>query len=276
MRSIPVFLDIPGQRDKEEGGTLRLNVFNVSAALDLTVALVTEVEGCTPRDIGIATGYAAQVDLYFASLRRVAEAFPDQDWDMVTVGTTEYWQGKEAPVMLVDFVRAENDNGKVGFMNKKQRLNVLITRQQQGLFIIEDCESVSLYRDAPPLELAQEEDPELAAQATVAEACPKKSLSALHAAYEALLDIDLAVIVPRDQLTEAYVTFSAGQPIVGREEEGDPLDDGENHEFVGDAAGGILGEYLAAPNHDQWEANADDSNLPAQADNQAEGSQSEW
>ena len=40
--------------------------------------------------------------------------------------------------MFVDFVRASNDAGTLGFLSDARRLNVLITRQTVGLWIICD------------------------------------------------------------------------------------------------------------------------------------------
>lgn len=46
--------------------------------------------------------------------------------------------------MFVDLVRAGNDQGSLGFLSKKERLNVLLTRQNQHLFLVGDttcCET---------------------------------------------------------------------------------------------------------------------------------------
>ena len=54
---------------------------------------------------------------------------------------TESWQGGELDVIFVDFVRAKNlDAGNLGFLTKKERLNVLLSRQEQFLFVIGDME----------------------------------------------------------------------------------------------------------------------------------------
>lgn len=46
--------------------------------------------------------------------------------------------------MVVDPVRAENDHGSLGFFRKKERLNLLLTRHTQHLFVVGDptcCET---------------------------------------------------------------------------------------------------------------------------------------
>ena len=54
------------------------------------------------------------------------------------LGTADYWQGKELPYIFVDLVRASNDAANLGFMSHSRRLNVLITRQTLGLWIVDD------------------------------------------------------------------------------------------------------------------------------------------
>ncbi len=78
--------------------------------------------GLHPSDFGIACPYSGQ-------RRQLRNALVKARFREIPVGTTEYWQGKEAKLMIVDFVRARNDNGSLGFLVKKERLNVLLTRQ---------------------------------------------------------------------------------------------------------------------------------------------------
>ena len=54
------------------------------------------------------------------------------------VGTAEFWQGGELAHMFIDLVRASHDAGVLGFVSDARRLNVLITRQTVGLWIVAD------------------------------------------------------------------------------------------------------------------------------------------
>ena len=40
--------------------------------------------------------------------------------------------------MIVELVRASSDQGSIGFLRKKERLNVLLTRQQEYYFVVGD------------------------------------------------------------------------------------------------------------------------------------------
>ncbi|KAL9136699.1 MAG: hypothetical protein Q9175_002098 [Cornicularia normoerica] len=62
----------------------------------------------------------------------------------IRVATTESWQDKKADLVVVDPVRAKNDHGSLGFFRKKERLNLLLTRHTQHLFVVGDptcCET---------------------------------------------------------------------------------------------------------------------------------------
>ena len=127
----PIFFDVRGTCVQERNGSSRVNAHNTAFIIDLIRTLLIEAKlGLTTADFGIATPYAGQ----FRSTRL---AFQKANLD-IPIGTTEYWQGKEKPVMIVDFVRAGNDQGSLGFLTKKERLNVLLSRQQVQLFVVGD------------------------------------------------------------------------------------------------------------------------------------------
>ncbi len=51
------------------------------------------------------------------------------------VRTVDSWQGRECDYMIFTAVRCNNE-GKVGFVNNKRRINVALTRAKRGLIII--------------------------------------------------------------------------------------------------------------------------------------------
>ena len=79
------------------------------------------------------------------------------------IGTAQFWQGKEMPYMFVDLVRASNDAAALGFVGHARRLNVLITRQTLGLWIVEDERCV--------LTLAQQAEVDSLFWSTLANSC---------------------------------------------------------------------------------------------------------
>lgn len=130
----PVFFDVPGQCVKERNSSSMQNAYNVAFIIHLVNAILDEETlQLKPSDIGVSAPYAGQVRLLRQALRKAS--IMD-----IRTGVSESWQGKERPVMIVDLVRASNNKGMIGFLRKKERLNVLLTRQQQHLFVVGDIE----------------------------------------------------------------------------------------------------------------------------------------
>lgn len=131
--AFPICLNVAGQSQSElSGGTSKINRYNVSVVMDHVIWLVESGVARTDQ-IGIATPYAGQVSLYLDLFRQLDK--PDHKWELLRVGTTEWWQGKQAPCMVVDLVRASNDEGLLGFTSD---LNVILSRQEHALTIVGD------------------------------------------------------------------------------------------------------------------------------------------
>ncbi|KAJ4296678.1 hypothetical protein N0V90_006726 [Kalmusia sp. IMI 367209] len=62
--------------------------------------------------------------------------------DLLRVATVDNFQGEEAKVVIVSLVRSNQDN-KVGFLRTTNRINVLLSRARNGMFIIGNTETYS-------------------------------------------------------------------------------------------------------------------------------------
>lgn len=108
--------------------------------------------------IGIVTPYTSQVK----KLRDRLGKYPKID-----VGTTEFFQGREKPIMIISTVRTEAlkdctnflDNPRVGknitsfnllIRNYLQRINVLLSRAKSLMIIIGNLEKLSKFRSWQP------------------------------------------------------------------------------------------------------------------------------
>ena len=80
----------------------------------------------TPADIGVITPYIAQRD---SLSRRLPKA--------CTVGSVDSFQGREQKVIILSLVRS-NERSAFGFYSEARRLNVALTRAQDGLIIVGD------------------------------------------------------------------------------------------------------------------------------------------
>ena len=155
----PVFVDIRGNCLQEPNGTSRLNGHNISFTIAWVKSMLEDEDfGLSTPDFVVATPYAGQVRLYRRAFRKVGL----QD---IRVATTEGWQGKEKPVMIVDLVRASNDHGALGFLGKKERLNVLLSRQVMYLFVIGNTTGTqAVFATVSAVDVTPEENADLEAE----------------------------------------------------------------------------------------------------------------
>jgi len=59
----------------------------------------------------------------------------------ITLCTVDRFQGHEADLVLLSFVKTGRPKSSVGFLNSPNRLNVALTRAMQGLFIVGDIDA---------------------------------------------------------------------------------------------------------------------------------------
>lgn len=78
-------------------------------------------------DIGVVTPYSKQVSYLRHGCRNYG-------WENVEVGSTEQYQGREKPIMILSTVRSQRDH--VGFLSNSKRLNVAITRARALMIIV--------------------------------------------------------------------------------------------------------------------------------------------
>jgi len=57
------------------------------------------------------------------------------------VHTIDSFQGKECDIVLISLVRS-NTNGNVGFLNNRNRMNVMLTRAKSAMIIVGNSECI--------------------------------------------------------------------------------------------------------------------------------------
>ncbi|KAL1630615.1 hypothetical protein SLS54_000486 [Diplodia seriata] len=148
--------------------TSRTNDFEV----DMTVGLVSHLmkQGIYhAEDIAVLTPYLGQLHKLRAKLGQMWElVINDRDLDelekagvateevsktsalqALKVATIDNFQGEEAKVVVISLVRS-NEMNKCGFLKTSNRINVLLSRAQHGMFIIGNSEtagSVQMWQD---------------------------------------------------------------------------------------------------------------------------------
>ncbi|MCL2932863.1 MAG: C-terminal helicase domain-containing protein, partial [Trichodesmium sp. MAG_R03] len=87
-------------------------------------------DGLPRKELGIITFYNAQLRLIDSRIN--PEKFPSLH---IRTGTVDRFQGMERQVIIVSMVR-NNQEGKVGFAKKPERVNVAFSRAQELLVIV--------------------------------------------------------------------------------------------------------------------------------------------
>ena len=83
---------------------------------------------------------------YDAQVQYIKELLGDSG---VEVKSVDGFQGREKEVMLISFVRS-NEQGEIGFLSDYRRLNVALTRAKKKMFLIGDPETLgkhSVYKE---------------------------------------------------------------------------------------------------------------------------------
>ena len=197
----PVFISTTSESASEmQGGTSRINKKNMAAVMNHLLWIVCDAKIVEPGEIGIVAPYAGQVEGYRAIMKQMPEQEPGYMWSALRIGTTEWFQGREAPYMIVDLVRGSNDHGDLGFVSEGRRLNVLFSRQKEALVIFGDKDCVTYLETGDQTEdlkiskTREERNRNLTKVFTWLEA---------HGRY---------VILPADATSNKYVTIETTEP----------------------------------------------------------------
>ncbi|KAF9580370.1 hypothetical protein BGW38_003017, partial [Lunasporangiospora selenospora] len=109
----------------------KLNRGEAALAVEYIKALLRY--GVSPSEIAIITPYSAQNALLRQSLR--------EDYPEIEIGTVDGFQGREKQAVVLTLVRS-NDEGEIGFLSDRRRLNVAMTRAKRHLCVIGDPDTL--------------------------------------------------------------------------------------------------------------------------------------
>jgi regulator of nonsense transcripts 1 len=85
-------------------------------------------------DLGIITPYAGQVTYLLDSLASLTPGNEDFA-NGIEIDTVDAFQGREKEFIIFSCVRA-NEEGTIGFLSDKRRVNVALTRARYGLVVV--------------------------------------------------------------------------------------------------------------------------------------------
>ena len=86
--------------------------------------------GVLPKNIGIITPYNAQKYQLYGEFSNKPNIYED-----LRIESVDGFQGMEREYIILSTVRS-NDDGNIGFLSEKKRLNVALTRAQKGMIIL--------------------------------------------------------------------------------------------------------------------------------------------
>ena len=89
----------------------------------------------SPADIGIITPYNGQVRMLSDLFDAGGGRGEDEPFEGLEIRSVDGYQGREKEVIIFSCVRA-NDEGEVGFLSDRRRLNVALTRARRGLVVL--------------------------------------------------------------------------------------------------------------------------------------------
>ncbi|CAM5128840.1 unnamed protein product [Eretmochelys imbricata] len=129
---------VPAPEQAEKGGVS--NMTEAKLVLFLTSFFIKA--GCKASDIGIISPYRHQ-------LKIITDLMTNSCIDTVEVNTVDKYQGRDKSIIIVSFVRNNNDGNLGTLLMDWRRLNVAITRAKHKLIMLGCVSSLCLY---PPLE----------------------------------------------------------------------------------------------------------------------------
>lgn len=132
-RSFPlIFHSVIGETMQDENSSSMYNQQEADQVLSYIESIINDgINGkrIEQISIGIITPYASQV-------RLLKDLLNKRNWKDIEVGSTEQYQGREKPIMLMSTVRARSRSAE--FLNNAKRINVSLTRAQALMIVVGD------------------------------------------------------------------------------------------------------------------------------------------
>ncbi|GBG32530.1 Regulator of nonsense transcripts 1-like [Hondaea fermentalgiana] len=134
------FLDVPNGREERQG---RGSSYYNDAEAEIVARLA---QNLVQRGVDVAKELIV-ITFYSGQVRTIATALSRHHIRNVVVSTVDSFQGSEASVVILSFVRA-NREGRVGFLSDLRRLNVALTRAKHSLILVGCGETLSRADDS--------------------------------------------------------------------------------------------------------------------------------
>ena len=128
------FVPVDGSEIVDDEGSSKSNLDEAAKVLSVVSGLLSAGD-LTPADIGVITPYSGQVRLLTDLFEQAGGRDEHGPFAGLEIKSVDGYQGREKEIIVFSAVRA-NDNGEVGFLRDRRRLNVAITRARRGLIVL--------------------------------------------------------------------------------------------------------------------------------------------
>lgn len=128
------FVPVDGSEIVDDEGSSKSNLDEAAKVLSVVSGLLSAGD-LTPADIGVITPYSGQVRLLTDLFEQAGGRDEHGPYAGLEIKSVDGYQGREKEIIVFSAVRA-NDNGEVGFLRDRRRLNVAITRARRGLIVL--------------------------------------------------------------------------------------------------------------------------------------------
>ena len=128
------FVPVDGSEIIDEEGSSKSNLDEAAKVLSVVSGLLSAGD-LTPADIGVITPYSGQVRLLADLFEQAGGRDEHGPYAGLEIKSVDGYQGREKEIIVFSAVRA-NDQGEIGFLRDRRRLNVAITRAKRGLIVL--------------------------------------------------------------------------------------------------------------------------------------------
>ena len=128
------FIPVEGSEIIDDEGSSKSNLDEAAKVLSVVNGLLTAGD-LTPADIGVITPYSGQVRLLTDLFEQAGGRDEHGPYAGLEIKSVDGYQGREKEIIVFSAVRA-NDQGEIGFLRDRRRLNVAITRAKRGLIVL--------------------------------------------------------------------------------------------------------------------------------------------
>lgn len=128
------FVPVEGSEILDDEGSSKSNIDEAAMVLSIVNGLLSTGD-VQPSDIGVITPYNGQVRLLVDFFEQAGGREVGAPYAGLEIKSVDGYQGREKEIIVFSAVRA-NDNGEIGFLKDRRRLNVALTRARRGLIVL--------------------------------------------------------------------------------------------------------------------------------------------